>query len=211
VQEPAFEFGREVGGAICEADDALIFGVPLELVCGDVVLAFGEIFQNVLPGREGLYAVVAHQPDVDFAPLDVLLGDGVGVRLAVYELDALRELLVVANDGRLRDADRAFVRDRLDEHGELQTLGPPNLSRDGEDDEGGDVYAMVCENFFRERLVFRESQAARVAARVPLLHQLKVADDVLVEERVAVELFEKIEGDVWAVVVNGDVYDAKLA
>src|SRR5205085_57569 len=121
------------------------------------------------------------------------------------------QLLVIAHDRSLRDADRAFVRDRLDEQRELQTLGPPNLSRDGEDDEGWDVYAMVGEDFFGERLVVRDRQAARVAARVLLLRQLKVADDVLVEERVAVELFEEIEGDMRAVVVNGDVYDAKLA
>ena len=52
---------------------------------------------------------------------------------------------------------------------------------------------MVGEDLLGQRLVVRECQAARIASRVRLLQQLQVADDVLIEQRVAVELFEQVE------------------
>ena len=55
---------------------------------------------------------------------------------------------------------------------------------------------MIGENFFRERFVVRERQPARIATGIGLLQQFKVADDVLVEERLAFEVFEKVEGNV---------------
>ena len=77
-------------------------------------------------------------------------------RRAVDELDALGELLVAADDGRLRDADRALDRGRLDEQREIEMRGSLDLDADGEDGEARHVDAVIVKNLFRERLVVRE-------------------------------------------------------
>ena len=56
--------------------------------------------------------------------------------------------------------------------------------------------AVIGQQLLAERLVAREQQAAWVAARVGLAHQLEKGDDVLVVRDDAVELLEQIEDDV---------------
>ena len=64
------------------------------------------------------------------------------------------------------------------------------------DDKLGRQNAVVGQDLLAQRLVVRQHQAARIAAGVRLPQQLQVADDVLVVEGDAVELFEQVEGDV---------------
>jgi hypothetical protein len=54
---------------------------------------------------------------------------------------------------------------------------------------------VVGEQLLRKRLVAREQQAARIAARVRELEQLEVGDDVLIEDGDVIEGFEQVEGD----------------
>ena len=84
----------------------------------------------------------------------------------------------------------------LTSRGNFRRRGPPHLAVHREDGEARHVDTMIGENLFRERLVFRKGQAARVASRVGKLHQFQIADDVLVEHGLAVKLFDEIEGDV---------------
>ena len=57
---------------------------------------------------------------------------------------------------------------------------------------------MVGAELLGERLAAREDQAARVAPGVRDLEQFEVADDVVVEDDLAVELLEQVEDDVRA-------------
>ena len=113
-------------------------------------------------------------------------------RPLVDEGDALRQLLVRVHDRSLRDADRAVVNQRLDEQREREPAGAAHLPAEREDVEARDVDAVVAEDFFRQRLVVRQRQAARVAARVGELAQFQIADDVRREKRVASNSSEEV-------------------
>jgi hypothetical protein len=62
---------------------------------------------------------------------------------------------------------------------------------------------VVGEHLLRQRLVAPEDEAARVAAGIGDAEQLQVGDHVLVVDRVAVELLEKVEGDVRPDLLDG--------
>jgi hypothetical protein len=70
---------------------------------------------------------------------------------------------------------------------------------------------VVGEDLLGQRLVGRQRQPERVAARVGLLLEHKVADHVREEEGVAVELFEEVEGDVGRAILDGLADDAEVA
>ena len=55
---------------------------------------------------------------------------------------------------------------------------------------------MIGEQLFRERLVAREDQPARIASGVAKPQQLQIADDVLIEGRDAGKRFHQVEDDV---------------
>ncbi|MEN8377104.1 MAG: hypothetical protein ABFS34_16895, partial [Gemmatimonadota bacterium] len=84
-----------------------------------------------LPDREGLRARVAQHADVELAPVDVLLGDGVRADLLPDEAHALGELVVVVDDRGARDPERGLLAERLDEQGEVEVrraLDPASLA-----------------------------------------------------------------------------------
>ena len=134
-----------------------------------------------------LERLIAEDADIELAAFDVLLGDGRRADAFVHERDPLLQLLVGVDDRGLRDADRRLLRQRLDDQREGQALGPANRPADAEDLELRHLDAVIREQLLRERLVAREQQAARIAARVRQLQQLEMADDVLVEDRDVVE------------------------
>ena len=55
---------------------------------------------------------------------------------------------------------------------------------------------MIREDHLRQRFVVRERHPARITARVRLLHQLEIADDVLIVKRITMKLLEQVERDV---------------
>jgi hypothetical protein len=67
---------------------------------------------------------------------------------------------------------------------------------DANDFEFRDGDAVIGEQLLRQRLVPRQQESPRVAARVGQLEQLEVRDDVLVKDRDVIEPFEQVEGDV---------------
>ena len=80
--------------------------------------------------------------------------------------------------------------------GERQPLRPPRLAAHAHDHEVGHGDAVADQQRLRERLVAREHQPARVAARVGDPQQLEEAHDVAVEHADAVERLEQVEDDV---------------
>jgi hypothetical protein len=58
------------------------------------------------------------------------------------------------------------------------------------------VKPVISQQHFCQRLVVGERHAARVAAGIGLFHQLQIAYDVLVIERVTMKFLQQIECDV---------------
>ena len=69
---------------------------------------------------------------------------------------------------------------------------------------------MEGQQLLRERLVAREHEPARVAAGVGNAEQLQVGDDVLVEDRHVLEVFEQVEDDVGSEVLDRGADDAEI-
>src|SRR5438445_7729216 len=80
------------------------------------------------------------------------------------------------------------------------------------------VNAVMGEHHLGKGFVVRDRESAWIAAGVRLLHQLEVTNDVLIVERIAVELFKQIESDMRfefeqriandaEVIVNADLID----
>ena len=90
--------------------------VSMEVAGHDV----GKSAEVHFPDRKRAQSIVAHDAYVQLAALDVLLDEGVGVRLFMNELDALLQPLCIRNDRRLRDAERGVLGHGLDEERELQ-------------------------------------------------------------------------------------------
>ncbi len=60
----------------------------------------------------------------------------------------------------------------------------------------GGPNAVIRKDLLGQRFVVRQQQPSRIAARVMLPHQFEIADDMMVVNSHAMELFEQIEGDV---------------
>ena len=153
----------------------LILHAPLHAVGRDALGALGHVGEEELPDRHRLQRLIAQNADVDLAAFDVLLDDRRGVDALVDEGDALLELLVAVDDGRLGDADRRFLRQRFHDQRKRQPLRPPDRAPDAEDLELRHRDAVVGEQLLGQRLVARHQQAARIAAGVGQLQQLEVA------------------------------------
>ncbi len=69
-----------------------------------------------------MQTLITDHAHVNFAAGDVLFGNRVCLGLAMNELDALSQLLVVIHDRGARDADRTFLADRLDQQRKFQPL-----------------------------------------------------------------------------------------
>src|SRR5213594_4751321 len=71
------QFGREIGRFGNEADFFLIIRVPFETACRDIQCPFRKVVDHQFPGRIRLQLPIADNPDINFAPSDVLFCDGV--------------------------------------------------------------------------------------------------------------------------------------
>src|SRR5215217_6538054 len=84
----------------------------------------------------------------------------------------------------------------LHDQRELELLRTTGAMSSGNNEEVGNRNAMIREQLLRERLAPRENQSTWIAASVWNTQQLEQAHHVLIEEHVAVKLFEKIEHNV---------------
>src|SRR5437867_11851918 len=119
------------------------------------------------------------------------------------ELDALGEFFIIVHNRSLGNSDRAFFDNRFHQEWEFQASRPRHFLSYGKDGESGHGNSMVRENLFRERFVMRKREAAGIATRIGLLEQFEITDHMLVEERMTVEIFEKIERDMRFVFFTG--------
>src|SRR6185437_11547202 len=122
-----------------------------------------------------------------------LLDERVRLDLLVDELDALLEASGIFDDRGLRNAERGVLDRRFDEQRELEPARRAKVRAPAKHGELRRRHAMEREQLFAERLVAREHETARVAARVGLPKQLEKSDDVLVVRDDAVEFLEQIE------------------
>ena len=120
-----------------DAAALLIIGIVLGPLGGDRPVAVRHIAELQLPDRQHAQAVVAEDADIDFAALDVLLGDGGGADPFMDEADALGELVVGIDDGGLRDAVGAVLDQTLDDQRQRQTRRTLDLAALRKHGEGG--------------------------------------------------------------------------
>src|SRR5581483_6562247 len=113
--------------------------------------------------RQSAEPVVAEHADIDLATLDILLGDGSRSDLIVDECDALHELLVAVDDGRLRYSPRRILAEALDDQRQRETCGTFDLAAHREYGEGRHRDPAIVDQRLRPILAARQDQAARVA------------------------------------------------
>ena len=142
-----------------------------------------------------LQPVVPQHAHVQLATIDVALDDGLGADTLVDEPDALAQGRFVLDNRRLRDADRGLLRERLDDERERQPFPDARQVAHPNHGELGGRNAVIREQRLREGFVARQHQPARVASRVRRLHQLEVADHVLIEHADLAEALHEIEDD----------------
>ena len=82
----------------------LVLRVVLDLLGGDRPIALREGAELQLPDRQHAQPVVADDPDIELASLDIFLRDRGGADALVNEFDALDELVVAVDDRSLRNA-----------------------------------------------------------------------------------------------------------
>ena len=107
---------KVLGRPVYNSDAFLIAGIVLGLFGGDLpcpLTAHAAEFQ--FPDRQNAQPVVAEHGDIEFTSFDVLFGDGGGSEPLVNERDALCELLVGIDDGRLRDPEGSVLAQALDD------------------------------------------------------------------------------------------------
>ena len=107
---------KVLGRPIYNSDAFLIAGIVFGLFGGDLpcpLTAHAAEFQ--FPNRQNAQPIVAEHGDIELTSLDVLLGDGGSSEPLVNEGDALCELLVRIDDGRLRDPEGSILAQALDD------------------------------------------------------------------------------------------------
>ena len=164
-----------------------------------------------LPHRQDVDLPIAHHPDVEFAPFDVLLDEGAGPDARVDEGDALLEFVVLLDNGRLRDPERGLFGHRFDNEGKGQPRGPLDRPPLRHHHEIRERDAMEREELLGEDFVARQHQPPRVTAGIGHVQQFQIRHDVLVVDRHPIELFEQIEGDVRLPVFDGRAQHAEIA
>ena len=152
-----------------------------------------HILKSQLPDRQHEQPFVADNADIDFAALDILLGDGGGADPLVDEVDAFGELVVGVDDGGLRNAVGGVLVDALDDQRQSEPRRPLHLAAHRKDGEGRHRNAMIMHQRLRQILAARQHQPARIAAGIGHVQQLEIAHDVLVVDRFAVKLLEQRE------------------
>ena len=82
--------------------------------------------------------------------------------------------------------------------GSASRARPLDLAPHREHREGRHRDAVIVHQLLRQVLAARQHQAARIAAGIGHAQQFEIARDVLVVDRLAVELLEQVEDDVAA-------------
>src|SRR5262249_32305929 len=123
------QLGREVlGRTDVDTVALLVFEVVLDLLGGDRPRALRQTAEIELPDRENAQAVVAEHADIDFATLDILLGNRGGADPLMDECYALGELLIAVDHRRLRDAVGGVLAQALDDERQAETGWAANLA-----------------------------------------------------------------------------------
>ena len=107
---------------------------------------------------------------------------------------ALAQLLLVADDRRLRDADRGLLRQRLHDERERQALGGTRTLRPRRNTvKSGTGMRWYASSFFDSDLSRDSSRPRGLQPGVGHAQQLEVADDVLVEQVDVVEASSRLK------------------
>ena len=141
-------------------------------------LPSASVAELQLPDRQHAAAVVAEHADIDFAALDVLLGDRRGADPLVDERHALGQRLVGLDDRGLGNAHRRVFVQALDDQRKREPRRPLDLAADRKDGEGRRRHAVIVHELLRQILAVRQHQAARVAAGVGHVGQFEKAHHV---------------------------------
>ncbi len=151
-----------------------------------------------LPHRQGRQSRVAQYADVQLAPVDVFLDQRIALHVFVNKLHALAKLVHVLDDRRLRNAQRRIFRCRFHEQRKLEFALSRRLEAFavGKQVKGRRRDAVRGQHLFRQYLVPRQHQAARVGAGVGLAGHLEIRDDVRFVRRDAGKLLQQVEDDV---------------
>src|SRR5438309_1907985 len=145
--------------------------VPFQLVGRDAPFGLGQLAEVQLHDWQHLQLRVPHEPDVQLAPLDQLLGDRRLVKLLVDEARPLGEPGVVFHHRGLRDPDRRILEQGLHDQGEPQRRRSHELRARMEYREIRHADAVEGENLLAHRLVARDEQPRRRAPGVlPPVH-----------------------------------------
>ena len=180
-----------LGRSVADAAALLIIGIVLDLFGGDEPVALGHVLKLQFPYRQHQQPLVAENADIDFAALDILLGNGRGADALVDKADALDEFLVGVDDGSLRNAVGRILIDAFDDQRQREPRRALDLAAHREHGEIRHRNAMVMNQRLRQILAARQHQAARIAAGIGDAQQFEITDDVLVVDRFAVKLFEQ--------------------
>ena len=107
-------------------------------------------------------------------------------------VDALHQLLDAAGQGAEADADRAVLARGLDDHGELELVGPREPPAEhGHEARGSD--GVELQHLLRQRLVHGDRESARARARELQPQQLEVRRHVGLLGVVGPEAFHHVE------------------
>ena len=115
----------------------------------------------------------------------------------------LGEFRIISDHGRLGDSDGTFFNHRFHEQRKSQPARADDLLPHRKNCKSGHGDSMVGKDLFRQRFVVGKRQPAWIAAGVWLLQQFQITDDVLIEQRLAFEVFQKVKGNVWFVFFAG--------
>ena len=151
----------------------------------------GIFWKRELPHRQHDETVVTDDADVDFASLDILLGDGGGADAIVDEIHPFGELFVGVDDGGLRNAIGGILVDAFDDERQSKPRRAFDLAALWKHGKGRHRDAMIMHQRLGQILAARQHQAARIAPGIGDPHELEIAGDVLVIDRLAVKLLEQ--------------------
>ena len=101
------------GEPAIQAPSFPIFLVPLRLVSRDLRFVRRHFAKHQLADWENSQPRIAHQAHIKLAPVDVFLGDRVGVVFLVNERDSFAKLLLVLDERRARNSIGRLLFHRL--------------------------------------------------------------------------------------------------
>ncbi len=120
---------KVLGRPVFNSDAFLITGIVFGLFGGYLpcpLTAHAAEFQ--FPNRQNAQPIVAEHGNIELTSFDVLFGDGGSSEPLVNERDALCELLVRIDDGRLRDPEGSVLAQALDDQRQRKARRPFDLS-----------------------------------------------------------------------------------